>query len=63
MDIKKTTKGSFICVGCMLGCAALMYGQVRAAGVNYQQVAMLKWYGAASSGNSVPVGNILDPPA
>ena len=55
----KTTIATLICIGSMVGSSSLIYGQVEAvAGVNYQQVATLKWYPAIQTGtNTFALGN------
>jgi hypothetical protein len=53
----KTMIGKLICAGYMLGSGSLIFGQAEAAaGVNYQQVALLKWYAANQTGGTFAVG-------
>src|SRR5271165_1916283 len=57
MKHKSYSSGVLFCLVWLVGSAVSGFGQVSAAGVNYEKVALLKWYAANQTGTTFSVGS------
>src|SRR5271165_4200477 len=56
MKHKSYSSWVLFCLVWLVGSAVSGFGQVSAAGVNYEKVALLKWYAANQTGTTFSVG-------
>src|SRR5271165_3660461 len=57
MKHKSYSSWVLFCLVWLVGSAVSGFGQVSAAGVNYEKVALLKWYAANQTGTTFSVGS------